>query len=122
MNSSLSWKLRKKNRASSKPCNNTFINEGGNAYDEISQLGCKQEDVNSERKLRRICGGFGYSFPSRYFVFCWLRKRGAALELNKDYAALMLMEILFERGLVNKETLEAAREKLKKATNSPKAA
>jgi len=44
------------------------------------------------------------------------------LELNKDYAALMLMEILFERGLMNKETLETAREKLKKTTDSPKAA
>ena len=44
------------------------------------------------------------------------------MELNKDHAALMLMEILYERGLVNKETLEAAREKLKKATDSPKAA
>jgi len=88
----------------------------------MSHLGCKQEDVNSERKLRRICGGFGYSFPNHFFVFCWLRKRGAALELNKDYAALMLMEILFERGLMNKETLETAREKLKKTTDSPKAA
>ena len=62
------------------------------------------------------------AFRAAFFVFCWLRKRGAALELNKDYAALMLMEILFERGLVNKETLEAAREKLKKKTDSPKAA
>ena len=35
---------------------------------------------------------------------------------------MMLMEILYERGLVNKETLEAAREKLKKATDPPKAA
>jgi hypothetical protein len=122
MSSLLSWKLRK-NTASSKPCKQHILfYEGGNAYDEISQLGCKQEDVNSERKLRRICGGFGYSFRNHFFVFCWLRKRGAALELNKDHAALMLMEILYKRGLVNKETLEAAREKLKKATDSPKAA
>ena len=42
--------------------------------------------------------------------------------MNKDYAALMLMEILFERGLVNKETLQAAREKLKEASALPKAA
>lgn len=88
----------------------------------MSHLGCKQEDVNSERKLRRICGGFGYSFPNHFFVFCWLRKRGAAMELNKDYATLKLIEILFERGLINKETLEAAREKIKKATDLPKAA
>ena len=44
------------------------------------------------------------------------------MELNKDYAALKLMEILYERGLLNKETLEAAREKLKKAADLPKAA
>ena len=88
----------------------------------MSHLGCKQEDVKSERKLRRICGGFGYSFPNHFFVFCWLQKRGAALELNKDYAAMMLMEILFEQGLVNKETLQAAREKLKEAFALPKAA
>ena len=34
------------------------------------------------------------------------------MELNKRYAALMLMEILHERGLVNRETLQTAREKL----------
>jgi len=34
------------------------------------------------------------------------------MELNKRYAALMLIEILYERGLVNRETLQAAREKL----------
>ena len=44
------------------------------------------------------------------------------MELNKDYASLKLMEILYERGLVNKETLDAAREKLKNATDLPKAA
>lgn len=37
---------------------------------------------------------------------------------SKDYAALMLMEILVERGLVNKETLEVAREKLRGTTDS----
>ena len=88
----------------------------------MSHLGCKQANVKSERKLRRICGGFGYSFPNHFFVFCWLRKRGAAVELNKDYAALKLMEILYERGLVNKETLQTAREKLKEASALPKAA
>ena len=34
----------------------------------------------------------------------------------------MLMEILCERGLVNEETLQAAREKLKDATAPAKAA
>ena len=34
----------------------------------------------------------------------------------------MLMEILYERGLINKETLQAAREKLKEATAPAKAA
>lgn len=34
------------------------------------------------------------------------------MELNKRYAALMLMEILYERGLVNRETLQAVKEKL----------
>lgn len=42
-------------------------------------------------------------------------------KVDKDHAALMLMEILSERGLVNKETLHAAREKLNSITNSPKA-
>lgn len=41
-------------------------------------------------------------------------------KVDKDHAALMLMEILSERGLVNKETLHAAREKLNSITNSPK--
>lgn len=42
-------------------------------------------------------------------------------KLDKDHAALMLMEILFERGLVNQETLRAAREKLNNKTDSSKA-
>ena len=33
--------------------------------------------------------------------------------MNKDYAALKLMEILYERGLVNHQTLQAARETVK---------
>lgn len=40
-------------------------------------------------------------------------------KVDKDHAALMLMEILSERGLVNKETLHAAREKLNSIANSP---
>ena len=36
------------------------------------------------------------------------------MKLDRDHAALMLMEILFEQGLVNKETLQAAREICKK--------
>lgn len=42
-------------------------------------------------------------------------------KVDKDHAALMLMEILSERGLVNKETLHATREKLNNITDSPKA-
>ena len=42
--------------------------------------------------------------------------------MNKDYAALMLIEILYERKLINKETLQAVREKLKESTDIPKAA
>lgn len=41
---------------------------------------------------------------------------------HKNHAALMLMEILFERGLVNKQTLDAAREKIKGTANLHKAA
>lgn len=51
-----------------------------------------------------------------------LQTRGAAMELNKDYAARMLIEILYEKGLVNKETLEAVREKLKEASDLQQAA
>lgn len=42
-------------------------------------------------------------------------------KLDKDHAALMLMEILYERGLVNQETLRAAREKINNMTDSSKA-
>lgn len=35
------------------------------------------------------------------------------MKLDRDYAALMLMEILYEQGLVNKETLQAARQTCK---------
>ena len=36
------------------------------------------------------------------------------MELNKDYAAIKLLEILYERGLVNYQTLQAARESVEK--------
>ena len=39
------------------------------------------------------------------------------LQVDRDYAALMLTEILFERRLVNKETLAAAREKVNITTD-----
>lgn len=35
------------------------------------------------------------------------------MKLDRDYAALMFMEILYEQGLVNKETLQAARQACK---------
>ena len=44
------------------------------------------------------------------------------MKLDKDYAALMLVEILYERKLVNKETMQAVREKLKESADIPKAA
>ena len=34
-------------------------------------------------------------------------------KIDSLYAALMLIEILYERGLINKATLDAAREKVK---------
>lgn len=36
------------------------------------------------------------------------------MKLDRNHAALMLMEILFEQGLINKETLQTAREICKK--------
>jgi hypothetical protein len=36
------------------------------------------------------------------------------MKLDRDHAALMLMEILFAQGLINKETLQVAREACKK--------
>ena len=44
------------------------------------------------------------------------------MKLDKDYAALMLMEILCERKLITKETLQAVREKLREPADIPKAA
>ena len=44
------------------------------------------------------------------------------MKLDKDYAALMLIEILYERKLVNKETMQAVREKLKESADIPQAA
>ena len=43
-------------------------------------------------------------------------------ELDLDYAALMLMEILYERGLVNRETMEAARKEAQDDRCLPQAA
>jgi len=51
-----------------------------------------------------------------------LQKWGAAVKLDKDYAALMLIEILYERKLINRETIQAVREKLKESADIPKAA
>ena len=44
------------------------------------------------------------------------------MKLDNDYAALMLIEILYERKLVNKETMQAVREKLKESADIPQAA
>ena len=44
------------------------------------------------------------------------------MKLDRDYAALMLMEILYEQGLVNKETLQAARQACKQKKQTPNAA
>ena len=44
------------------------------------------------------------------------------MKLDKDYAALMLAEILYERKLINRETLQTVREKLKESADIPKAA
>lgn len=44
------------------------------------------------------------------------------MKLDKDYAALMLIEILYERKLINRETIQAVREKLKESADIPKAA
>ena len=44
------------------------------------------------------------------------------MKLDRDHAALMLMEILFEQGLVNKETLQAARQAVKSQEQPPHAA
>ena len=43
------------------------------------------------------------------------QKGGAIMNKKIDslYAALMLIEILYERGLINKATLDAVREKVK---------
>lgn len=44
------------------------------------------------------------------------------MKLDKDYAALKLAEILYERKLINRETLLAVRVKLKESAKIPKAA
>lgn len=52
----------------------------------------------------------------------WNEMGGAAMEINRDYAALMLMEILCEKGLINKETMQAARERFRESCDKTKAA
>ena len=44
------------------------------------------------------------------------------MELDMDYAALKLMEILFERELINYQTLQAAKEMVKDASHISQAA
>ena len=44
------------------------------------------------------------------------------MELDMDYAALKLMEILFERELINYQTLQAAKEMVKDALHISQAA
>ena len=44
------------------------------------------------------------------------------MKLDKDYAVLMLIEMLYERKLINRETLQAVREKLKESADIPHAA
>ena len=44
------------------------------------------------------------------------------MKLDKNYAALKLIEILYERNLINRETLLAVWEKLKESADIPKAA
>ena len=44
------------------------------------------------------------------------------MKLDRDHAALMRMEILFEQGLVNKETLQAARQACRQRKQTPDAA
>ena len=56
----------------------------------------------------------------QYSVCC--KSGGAAVKLDKDYAALMLIEILYERKLINRETIQAVREKLRESAEIPKAA
>ena len=50
------------------------------------------------------------------------KKLSQAGELDIDYAALKLMEILFERGLINYQTLQAAKEMVKDAPHISQAA
>ena len=50
------------------------------------------------------------------------KKLSQAGELDIDYAALKLMEILFERGFINYQTLQAAKEMVKDAPHISQAA
>jgi hypothetical protein len=44
------------------------------------------------------------------------------MELDMDYAALKLMEVLYERGLISYQILQAAREQVKDAPHISQAA
>ena len=44
------------------------------------------------------------------------------MKLDRNHAALMLMEILFEQGLINKETLQTARQACRQKKQTPDAA
>lgn len=44
------------------------------------------------------------------------------MKLNQTHAALMLMEILYEQGLVNQETLQTAKQTCKQKEQTPHAA
>lgn len=44
------------------------------------------------------------------------------MELDMDYATLKLMEVLFGRGLINYQTLHAAKEMVKDAPHISQAA
>ena len=44
------------------------------------------------------------------------------MKFDRDHAALMLMEILYEQGLLNRETLQAARQACKQRQQTPDAA
>lgn len=44
------------------------------------------------------------------------------MEMNMDYAAIKLLEILYERGLVNYQTLQAVRECVEESRHISQAA
>lgn len=88
------------------PTSAPILNLRRNAYEQLSLW-----DVTSDQQRHKKCIEFHNRLAVPFSVSCVLPQRGTSMELNKRYAALMLMEILYERGLVNRETLQAAREK-----------